>query len=104
MAIILNEDVKLSDALDEMIHQKSRLIFVIDYDSKLSGVVSQGDLLKNYRSSGSIKLFMEMNPVYLLEKDRSRALELLKKFHFLELPILSDDFKIIDVVSIWDLV
>ena len=47
---------------------------------------------------------MEMNPVYLFDKERSRALEVMKEYKFSEIAILSEDFKILDVVNIWELV
>jgi CBS domain-containing protein len=103
MAVIVNENLALSDALEEMKRKGSRLIFVIDNENKLVGVISQGDLLKLSTRSVPVSSCMEMNPVYLFEKDRDRALEVLKKYQFSELPILSEEFTITDVVSIWEL-
>ena len=45
-----------------------------------------------------------MNSVYLFDKDRSSALEVMKKYKFSEIPILSEEFTILDVVTIWELV
>ena len=103
MAVIVYEDVTLSNALEKMKRGNSRLIFVVDYEDKLVGVISQGDLLKFPNLSVPVSSCMEMNPVYLFDKDRDRALEVLKKYQFLELPIVSEEFTIIDVISIWEL-
>ena len=104
MAIIVNEDTLMSDAVEKMKSEQSRLIFVIDDDKKLVGVISQGDILKLPKLSIPINACMEMNPVYLFEKDRNLALDILKKYQFSELPILSEQFKILEVLSIWELV
>lgn len=104
MAIVIKETVSLLNALKQMQKEKSRLIFVVDDNDKLVGVLSQGDLLKIANLSASVNSSMEMNPVYLLDKDRSKALELMKKYKFSEIPILNNEFKILDIVNIWDLV
>lgn len=104
MAIIVKEHISLSDAKEQMQKEKSRLIFVVDDSDSLVGVLSQGDLLKIPNISSSINSFMEMNPVYLFDEDRSKALEMMKKYKFSEIPILSKDFKILDIVTIWELV
>jgi len=104
MAIIVKEHISLLDAMKQMQREKSRLIFVVDHSDSLVGVISQGDLLKIPNLSSSINSCMEMNPVYLFDKDRSRALEMMKQYKFSEIPILSEDFRIIDIVTIWDLV
>ena len=104
MAIIVKEHISLFDAFKQMQKEKSRLIFVIDQSDSLIGVISQGDLLKISNLSGSVNSCMEMNPVYLFDKERSRALEVMKEYKFSEIAILSEDFKILDVVNIWELV
>ena len=104
MAIIVKEPISLSDAKELMQKEKSRLIFVVDDRDSLVGVLSQGDLLKIPNISLSINSYMEMNPVYLFDEDRSKALEMMKKYEFSEIPILSKDFKILDIVTIWELV
>jgi len=104
MAIIVKEHISLFDAVEQMQKEKSRLIFVVDHSDRLVGVVSQGDLLKIPNLSASINSCMEMNPVYLFDKDRSRALEVMKQYKFSEIPIISEEFTILDVVTIWELV
>ena len=104
MATIITENIRLFDAVEKMKKEKSRLIFVVDNKDSLVGVVSQGDLLKISNFSAPINSFMEMNPVYLFDKDRARALEVMKQYQFSEIPILSEQFKILDVLSIWELV
>ncbi len=103
MAIIVQENTRLCDAVDLMQAEKERLIFVVDPMDSLVGVVSQGDLLRMPNLSASINTCMEMNPVYLFDNERERALDLMKKYKFSEIPILNEKFKILDVVSIWDL-
>ena len=103
MAIIVKEGTKLLDAVEQMKKEKSRLIFVVDNKESLVGVLSQGDLLKISNLSVSIHSCMEMNPVYLFDHESSRALEVMKKYQFSEIPILSEQFTILDVVSIWDI-
>ena len=104
MAIIVREDTSLFDAAEKMRKEKSRLIFVVDHSDKLVGVISQGDLLKISNFAAPLNSCMEMNPVYLFDKDRSRALEMMKKYQFSEIPIVNKNFTISDVVSIWDLI
>lgn len=104
MAIIVKEHISLFDAVKQMQKEKSRLIFVVDHNDSLIGVISQGDLLKIPNLSASINSCMEMNPVYLFDKDRSRALEVMKQYKFSEIPILSEEFTILDIVNIWELI
>lgn len=104
MAIIVKEHISLFDAAEQMKQEKSRLIFVVDHSDSLIGVISQGDLLKVSNFTTPINSCMEMNPVYLFDKDRSRALEVMKQYKFSEIPILNENYTILDVVSIWDIV
>lgn len=104
MATIVKEHISLFDAVAKMKKERSRLIFVVDHSDSLIGVISQGDLLKIPNLSVPLNSCMEMNPVYLFDKDRSRALEVMKQYKFSEIPILSKEFTIIDVVNIWDIV
>jgi Mg/Co/Ni transporter MgtE len=104
MAIIVKEHISLFDAIEQMQREKARLIFVVDHSDSLVGVISQGDLLKISNLSISINSCMEMNPVYVFDKDRSRALEVMKQYKFSEIPILNEEFTILEVVTIWELV
>ena len=104
MAIIVKENIILIDAFEKMKREKSRLILVVDNSDSLVGVISQGDLLKIPNLFVPINTCMEMNPVYLFDKDSARALEVMKQYQFSEIPILTEQYKILEVVSIWELV
>ena len=104
MAVTVKENIRLFDALEKMESERARLIFVIDSKDSLVGVMSQGDLLKISNLLAPINSYMEMNPVYLFDKDSARALEVMKQYQFSEIPILTEQYKILEVVSIWELV
>lgn len=103
MAIIVSESTTLHEAIKEMRHQGARLIFVVDSKESLVGVISQGDLLKATSYAVTVKSIMEMNPVFLFEEKQGDALVVMKKYRFSEIPILSKDYRIIDILAIWDL-
>lgn len=85
-----------------------RSVFVTQKDGKVVGVVSQGDILRAIIMGSN--LYVHVNKImttsfrYLREKDIKQAIKLFKTNYFSLIPVLSDDFKLKDVILFTDLI
>jgi dTDP-glucose pyrophosphorylase len=94
----------------QKIDQNSReFVVVVDKNLKVLGTVTDGDIrraiLKAFDLKHPIKKIMNSNPKTIgINADQAKTLELIKKFQIRQLPIVSPEGKLVDVVFMDDLV
>lgn len=97
-------DNKLIEQAIEMIElNATRCVIVHNGADKVIGIVSEGDILrailKGISIMSPVKQIMNMNFVYLKEKDDDKILSMFKSGITL-IPILNENFKLIEIVEL----
>jgi len=103
--------VKSSFTLKEVIEifedHNERVAIVTNYDDKVVGVISQGDILRALASGQN--LYCRVDDVikgsflHLYERDMLSAYNIFKKKRITLLPILSTEGKLVDVITLQDI-
>jgi len=119
---LINEDADIREVIDAMIrYECSRLLYVVDSDEKLSGVISLGVLSRHVFSSShepqihprflismitadKAKDIMQKNTVVATEKEEvKQVLKRMIRTGVKEIPVLDKDKRIIADLTLTDL-
>jgi CBS domain-containing protein len=96
----------LLDAAQIIQRNQSRCAVVIN-GGKVIGIIAEGDLLRGLLQGSTIyaniKKFVRHDFKYLKTRDESGALNLFKVYGFTLVPVLDDDFHLIDVIPVSDI-
>jgi CBS domain-containing protein len=102
------ETETIIDAIERIEQNNMRTIFVLNSSDKVVGVVSQGDILRSMIDGsslyGQVNKIMTTSFAYLTSKDLNKAIGLFKTKYFSLIPILSNNFKLKDVILFTDLI
>ena len=103
---VLDRGSTLLDAAQVIERNRSRCAVVVA-DVKVVGVIAEGDLLRAMLQGSTIyanvKNFIKLDFKYLKNRDEEAALSLFKVHGFTLIPVLDDDFHLIDVILISDI-
>ena len=108
MQYCMYDSETIMNAIERIEKNSMRTIFVLNSSDKVVGVVSQGDILRAIITGSS--LYVQVNKImttsfaYLTSRDLDKAMVLFKTKYFSLIPILSDDFKLKDVILFTDLI
>ena len=97
----------IKEAIERIDSSKNRVVIVMDEDSKVVGVISQGDIIralclgKNLYSR--VDSMIRPDFFYLNEKNMEKAYPLFKKINITLLPIVDEDFHLVDVINMDDI-
>lgn len=98
---IIPEGELIEQAIELIEYNNSRCVIVINSFNKVVGILSEGDILRAILKGVSIKSPVKyiMNPSFkfLLTKDDSKIIELLKRGITL-IPVLNDQNELADIV------
>jgi len=104
----INESETLINAIERIDQNNMRSVFVIQKNEKVVGVVSQGDILRAIIMGSN--LYVQVNKImttsfrYLKKKDIKEAIKLFKTNYFSLIPVLTDCFRLKDVILFTDLI
>ena len=104
--VLVRPNMILKDALKKMNVASMQLLIVVDDEDKLLGIVTDGDvrraIIKGIDLQEPISSIMTLNPttIYKLE-DKTKALELMKKFDIKHIPVINKENKIIGLI-LWN--
>lgn len=104
----ISESETVISAIERIEQNDMRSVFVIQEDGRVVGVVSQGDILRAIIMGSN--LYIQVNKImttsftYLRKKDIKQAIKLFKTHYFSLIPVLTDDFKLKDVILFTDLI
>jgi CBS domain-containing protein len=104
---LIREHISVKDAMKQMDKVGRRILFVVDADNRILGVVTDGDIrrwiLKEESLSESIARAMNRNPICITERQSTQEAKKLMAFREIEcIPVVDKDKKIIS--AIWCLV
>lgn len=96
----------IKEALAQIEENKNRAVLVIDDLGRVSGLLSQGDIIRALASGAnlfaSVGQFASPSFVYLKNRDLEKAYQLAKTRGMTIFPILDNEFKLIDVLTLFD--
>lgn len=102
----ISPNYTIKEAIERIDSSKNRVILVVNDDSRVVGVISQGDIIRALISGKNlytrIDSIIRPNFLYLNERNMEEAYALFKKIKITLLPIVDEDFRIIDVISMDD--
>ena len=96
----------LKDAIGVISRDLNRCAIVLGEDKRVIGVVSEGDVLRFLLND--ISLYAPLSQIsqpsfkYLKEKNFPDALALIKKFGITLIPVVDDDFHLIEIITLFD--
>ena len=100
-------DYTIKEAIERIDSNKNRVVIVINKNNKVVGVLSQGDIIRALSSGKTlftrVETIIRSNFYYLNEKNLEQAYGLFKKTKITLLPIVDDDFCLVDIISMDDI-
>jgi len=104
----INESETMLSAIERIEQNDMRSVFVVREDGRVVGVVSQGDILRAIIMGSNlytqVQKIMTTSFTYMRKKDIKEAIRLFKTHYFSLIPVLTDDFKLKDVILFTDLI
>jgi predicted transcriptional regulator len=104
----IHESETILNAIERIHENDMKTILVLNDFEQVVGIVSQGDILKAIVMGTT--LYVQVNKImttsftYLRERDFQKAVKLFKTKYFSLIPVLSDDFKLKDIILFTDLI
>lgn len=104
----VNQNETIKSAISIIHKDRMRCALVLNDQQRLVGVFSEGDVIRILLKG--IELHTPLNAVispsfhYLKEKNMLKAYKLVKKEALTLIPIIDDDFRLIDVITILDVI
>lgn len=103
--VVISPTITIKEALAIINEHAYRAAFVVDAQKKLIGLVTDGDvrrgLLNNISLTKPVSAIMNKAPVFCYEKDATPGVihELLVKNRFLHVPIVDDEYRLVDILT-----
>lgn len=103
----ISENYNIVEAIAAIENCKERNILVLNESSKLVGVLSQGDILKAILKGidmyANVTQIYSKSFIYLNERNIAKAIKIVKNKNINLIPVIDDNFEIIDVITINDI-
>lgn len=97
----------INEVIKTFENNKERVAIVLNDENKVIGVISQGDIIsalqKNIDLYSKISQIINTSFFYLNEKDLNAAYKIFKEKQISLLPIVDNNFKILDLITIKDI-
>lgn len=101
------QDYTIKEAIERIDTGKDRIAIVVNREEKVIGLVSQGDIIRALSSGKSIFAqvggIIQPSFLYLSDHNNAVAYEIFKKKKITLLPIIDEDFKLRDVITLDDI-
>lgn len=100
-------DYTIKEAIEVIDANQDRVAVVLNKSDKVIGVVSQGDLIRALISG--VNLYSQVETIvrpsffYLEERNLEKAYTIFKKTQITMLPILDQEFHLVDVINLQDI-
>ncbi|MFH1983044.1 MAG: CBS domain-containing protein [Pseudomonadota bacterium] len=102
----VSESATLLQAVEKIEKNRSRAA-IVESDGKVIGVISEGDimraLLQGANIHSPIESFIIYSFKYLTDRDLPQARKLFAKHLITLLPVLDDDFRLVGVITLRDI-
>lgn len=95
----------LLDAAQTIQRNRSRSA-VVTHDGKVVGTLTEGDLLRALLHGATVyanlENFVRHNFTFFRSRDEKAALDMFRKHGFTMIPVVDDDFRLVDVILLAD--
>lgn len=99
--LFINRDTSIREAIEKLDKTAKRILVVVE-ENKLTGVVTDGDIRRWILKSGDlsfpVKVIMNTNPIYLNEKNKVKANEIMKKYGIESIPLINESDEVMDMI------
>ena len=103
----VKEDYTIKETLEVIDANKDRVVVVTGKEDKVVGIVSQGDILRALVGGGDfyarVATIVKPSFLYLKENDMERAYEIFKKTQITMLPVVDEQYQLMDVITLKDI-
>lgn len=103
----IGQDYTIKEAIERIDASKNRVVLVLDKDAKVVGVISQGDIIRALSSGKNlftrVASIIRPNFYYMNDRNMEEAYELFKKTKITLVPVVNEEFQIIDVINMDDI-
>lgn len=100
-------DYTIKEAIECVDANKERVVLVLDKESKVIGVLSQGDIIRALSAGKTLYTRVEaiIRPSFLYMNDRNmdEAYRFFKKMRITLMPIVDEEFKLKDIIRVDDI-
>ncbi|MDE7434589.1 MAG: CBS domain-containing protein [Lachnospiraceae bacterium] len=103
----ISRDYTIKEAVECIEENNNRIVLVLNENKKVIGVISQGDIIrallagKNFYTR--IDDIIRSDFLYQKEKDMEGAYKLFRKRKITLLPIVDDEFRLVDIITMDDI-
>jgi CBS domain-containing protein len=101
---VISDSLTIKDAIQTIQQNASRCCIVTNEDEKVVGIFSEGDVLRALLTETSIyttlKSVLKPSFLYLHAYDKKEALRIFKKYGISLIPVVDEDFKLVNVVTL----
>ena len=98
----INESETIYSAIEHIEQNNMRTVLILDNSDKVVGLVSQGDILsaiiEGTNLYAQVKKIMTTSFSYMKSMDLQEAVQLFVNKYYSLIPVISDDFELIDVI------
>lgn len=99
--LFINRDTSIKKTIEKLEKTAKKILVVVE-DNKLVGVVTDGDIrrwiLKSGDLSSPVNMIMNTNPIYLNERNKAKANEMMKKYSIESIPLVNEYNEVIDII------
>ena len=100
-------DYTIKEAIERIDYNKNRVVVVLNEDSKVVGVISQGDIIRALSSGknlfSKVESIVRPNYFYMNSRDMDKAYSVFKKTKITLMPIVDEGFHLVDVINMDDI-
>jgi CBS domain-containing protein len=103
----VEQSQRIMDAISVIQGNLTRCVVVVNADQTVVGVFSEGDVLRTVLQGTDLytPLSTVVKPFfrYMNERDMCQAMQLFKEYGITLIPVLTEDFKLKDIITIFDI-
>src|SRR5262245_2215217 len=103
--LTISSSATLLDAIELIARNKTRCVVVLQ-DDKVAGVLCEGDIMRAMLRGSStctiVSQVLKPSFVYLQSVDLRKAFDLFKRFLFTLIPVVDDELRLRDVITLQD--
>lgn len=103
----ISQNYTIKEAIDSIDAGTKRVAIVLDEEERVVGIISQGDIIRALAQGmdlySRVAAILRPNFYYLNEKDMKAAYAVFKGKSITLLPVVGEDFRLLDVITIDDI-
>lgn len=104
---VVFDSFTINEVIETLQNNHERTVIVLNNCNKVIGVISQGDIILALSEGidiySNISQIVNNSFIYLNEKDLKKAYKFFKDKQISLLPIVTDNFELIDIITIKDI-